>query len=210
VGDSLEALLVDITSKLTQNNYTRITNVFTKEWIIFIQKCIELFESEANDGVLPCYLLYSVDEKQAVGGANGEGIFLELTNRDIAEKKFLNDVVLHEFLHKQVSPHKYFKKSVKLFRDKPELEARKLGYPDRFTSYIEEVIVYSLCDIIRDNKKTPTDKIAFYTERQRPEMVSLWKGIGDVMPMLRDYFLGKYDIPSTRKLLEDYFVRKAS
>ncbi len=208
-GDTLKKLLVRITSQIEKNNYTQISDVFAKEWVISVKKCIELFGSETNDEVLPCYLLYSADEKSTVGGANGDGIFLELTSKDISEKKFLNDVVLHEFLHKQVTPRKYFEQNVKLFRENPKLDASRLGYPDRFTRYIEEVVVYAICDTISGSKKTRAEKIASYTERKRPEMVALWKGIADIMPVLKNYLLGKVDISTTRQLLVDYFVEKA-
>lgn len=205
---TISSYLESKTQLIKANGYESVSTAFAEKYETYIHRLTKLFASKVYEKPLPCYLTYSPDEKWTMGGANGEGICIELKDSEIKDGRILDDVILHEFLHKRVSPHSYYETNNKEISQRRDARADNFGYPDLYTSLIEEAIVYAICDIVRYNKKTPTDKIQFFNENRRPEMVALWTVVRDITPVLREYLLEEAEEEQTRKQLTKYFVQK--
>lgn len=165
-----------------------LTGPVEKKWKDFTvtelsQKFARLFESPSSPDVLPCYLTYS-PTTHVQGGANGEGIYTEvvLTLPQSVQISESAGVILHEYLHKVLQPSRFF---LNLSKEVYEKEYSEI-YRDSYAGFVEEVIIYSLCDVLT-LKKDPLERAQRYAEKNNHEMAILWRSVHDVVPILNAY-----------------------
>lgn len=205
---SIKQLLLEKTNLIKANGYENISEAFSTQYGNFIEILSKLFDSKSVSELLKCYLAYSPDNNSSMGGANGDGIYIELRDSEIEGKRMLDDVVLHEYLHKRISPSTYFENNVEKISSHQYLKIDVIGYRSDFMNIIEESIVYALCDIVRENKITPVEKIKRFEAKGRNDMVALWVMVNDIMPILTEYVKNGANIVTTRQKLTEYFLTR--
>lgn len=129
------------------------------------------------------YLVAGVTERRR-GGANGEGIYVEILN---PEKGNPIAVVAHEYFHKTVSPHLFYEGL-----NDPYYEGTKEDiYLNDFASFVEEVITYATVNVILfgqniiKTKKMYSEIITDEADRKR--MLLMWDTIENVVPVIKNY-----------------------
>lgn len=178
-----------------------------------IRLFIDVFESPAKTGSLPCYLAYTPYPDSSQGGANGEGIYTQVhpdIDPDIRVKE-ATATLSHEYMHKELNPGRYF-------QFHPDAEKRevynskfKQVYPDEYYQFIEEVVVYTLNDVITfhtdplQRRDRYADKYKDDTDRMN-HFVALWQAAHDIQNILRDFEAEKIDKQEATDRLDKYFL----
>jgi len=155
----------------------------------------------ASEPAVVAYLVAGVNDSVR-GGANGEGIYMEIQKSD---RQNPIQVLAHEYLHKVVSASVYYQAPE--FSDFwPEVTNI---YRASYLDFIEEVITYAVTNVIMFGQN-PERTRAMWSEliddlADRERMILLWNTIEKAVPILRNYLDDKTDIATTRGKLENLF-----
>ncbi len=138
---------------------------------------------------IPAFLTYSPLEHSTQGGANGDGIYTQVPNSKDTDLQILRagSTLFHEFLHKAIHPGTYFK--ARLNKDGFYSSKKEDIYPDEFSSFVEEVIVYSLSNVITF-RENPDDRIKNYEKKlsdTKRHFEILWSVIKEAVPVLESF-----------------------
>ncbi len=183
--EELESVLPTIqeTSVELERQFNNLTT--QKNILIFT----EVFETTPKSGVLPAYITYSPDPNSSQGGANGEGIVAQVSTTGNTKSNFNNSLLIlaHEFTHKELNPAVYFEKHF------PEFDRTiEAIYKATFSYFIEEVIVYSLNDVLVFGM-SPSKNLEHYRKlyekdpSRRDRWVQLYSEIEKGAPVLKRY-----------------------
>jgi len=171
-----------------------------------------LFNSPLSNEPLPCYLTYSPFDESTQGGANGDGIYAQVSTslqRD-NQVQITIETVAHEYMHKVLNPGRYFKEHSddakrKMYNTKfPEI------YPDELYQFVEEVIVHSINDVLTFGID-PIEERDYYDgaykddEERRKQVVTLWQAISDVSKILGEFKDGKIGEEEVKERMERYW-----
>lgn len=178
-----------------------------------LRKFAKLLKSNSSKKPLICYLTYSPDKTKTQGGANGDGIYTEVsvnTNKDNQITQTIETIV-HEYLHKEIHPGDYFRKLAKTYKKNIYLKKFTNIYPDIYHQFTEEAVVYTICDCIIFNHD-PKKQLVRY-KKDDPEQkheYSLWKAVCGIEPILKSYTQNNQDKKETLKKLDLFFTKYTS
>lgn len=181
----------------------KFTDVPTKK---SIEQLIPVFNTEVKEGTLPAYISFTPYEESRQGGANGEAIIAQIAITGNIEER-VNDTLVqmvHEFTHKELDPSAYFK-------GKEGYDQVYEGiYMGPFRNFVEEVIVYSVNDILAF-KIDPQQRIKMIEksfggdEINRSRWIRLYEEVMFVTPLLKKYLEGHLTKESLLQSLTDEF-----
>lgn len=212
-GDSLKSELEEATThleSLTQSLEEKFDSINAE---VYLSPFLELFQSKKIENNIFCYLTYTPDPNSSQAGANGNSIYSQINTKFITEQSTqrLLTRITHEFAHKFLNPGKYFQNHPDLDKRKVYGEKYKTFYPDKYYGFIEEVIIYSIVNVLMfkedadvEVRRYQEDGKKFNSGLQHPLM--LWTSIKDVKPILEAYQNGKSDRQTTMTALDDYFI----
>jgi len=148
---------------------------------------------------ISAYLACSMIKGSSQGGANGDGIYAEIPP---GEYDRAYEIIIHEYLHKALRPHKYFKEiQNENLRHLYNSKVNKI-YQDELYHFLEEVIIHSLSDVIIHgiNPEEKIDQTIKYTELKklrRNRWIRLWTATKIVAPILKKYLANSLDKDET-------------
>lgn len=172
-----------------------------------VKKFGPLFHSPNRSGVLPCYITYTPYKDSSQGGANGDGIYTQVSI-DLptsVQVKQAGAVLAHEYMHKELNPGRYFKALGGIY-----LQSFPHLYPDNYYQFTEEVIVYSLNDVLTfdvDPEQKRTHYASKYADdpANKTHFAALWQTVGEVAPILAKFKDQQASITDTQNQLEEFF-----
>lgn len=171
-----------------------------------------VFESSERIGSLPAYITYTPYNYAAQGGANGDGIYVQVFPEcDSDELKHKAGIFVHEFLHKELNPGRFFAHHPVLgerySRVVPEI------YSDDLAQLMEEVIVYALSNVLMLNEH-PQIKMKRYDEKYRDDpnrrnhWVTLWSAVENSAPLLQAFRENKISMEQLRQDLDNALMKE--
>ncbi|MCA9376943.1 hypothetical protein H6762_00750 [Candidatus Nomurabacteria bacterium] len=155
----------------------------------------EIFKPEVLPDAIPAYLTYSPVLGSTQGGANGMGIYTQVSIDPDMEQEAGDcaGTLFHEYLHKALAPRKFFSKwnngDGYYGVTQPEI------YPDQIADFVEEVIVHSLSNVITfgEDPKGKSDKYLndeSLSKIERQHYFYMWRTVAQAVPILRDILNG--------------------
>lgn len=160
---------------------------------------------------IPAFIVPSPDPDSLQGGANGEGITVEVyPDAEDLDNSF--SLIVHEFAHKAIDPSHYFENledhALREFFQQKDDKISLNNYAD----HIEELIIRSFIDV-RHFGAEPIKMADNYRDREsmRTDMYALsWEHVEFIFPEINNYLEGRYSIEETREKLITTFQEKIS
>jgi len=165
-----------------------------------------LFGNSSQSKLIPCYLTYSPDIHATQGGANGDGIYTEVStglNKNLQINETIS-VILHEYTHKTLKPGEYLRKRAKIKKDNIYDNEYSSIYPGPYSAFVEEAIIYTICDVFTLGTD-PLEQRNNFIDRNDNEMKIIWQSVHDISPILHSYLIGADTSTDTFNLLDNYF-----
>ena len=206
-GDTLESELQQATQYI-QNLLPSVYERFTELGIDDeVEKLALLFETPTSRREPLAYLTYS-PVKSYQGGANGHNIYSQvpLAFEEDEQVQQAVEFLSHEYLHKAINPGRYFLQKDEDFYNQKFTHL----YPDRYFSFTEESIIYTVNDVMTFGAKVD-EMVEHYTERhhsdeqKRNHFTSLWRSCEFVEPIIRAYLGGETDKETTLAALDKFY-----
>lgn len=171
------------------------------------EKAQSLFpDPTRTDKPISVYLACSFDES-CQGGANGDGMYSEIPTKE--PNRHLLTTFTHEYLHKVLAIHKYLGNIRDGVLNNFYNTIIPSVSPDKLAMFFDEVIVYSLSDVITFNED-PKKQIARYRDGgnriRNQRRTYLWEVVIKTAPVLREFLNDKMTVVRSRSRLNQTFV----
>lgn len=174
------------------------------------KKLEQLFKISTPNTTLPIYLTISLRENSIQGGANGNGVSVQVPpNYNTTNTlPIIKSTITHEILHKIINNKKYSKVFETAESKKILNMTMKNIYPDKLKYFYNEIIVHTLSERIL-TKENIKHKIEYYKKQNNSKLESIIRILESIKilePILLGYLNNNISITETRENLNNAFL----